>query len=263
MAEHITEEEQIEAIKRWWKENGTSLVFGVVLAVGGWFGFQYWTSQQQVAKETASALYDQMMEVGVPNPGQQLSEQDTTTVNSIAEELKASYSDSLYAHNAAMLLAKIAVEQDQLQQAESELRWVLANKPSEAIAAVVNLRLATVLYAQEKYTEAQQLIATAPDDSFASAYAELRGDILIAQNLAAEAKLEYETALDKLLQSQNSRRDMIQMKLDDIAANLPGGDEPEQEDDQAASAGDTESETELNNETNQNLAADSGAGQAE
>ena len=38
MAEDITEEEQIEALKRWWAENGMQTVLAVVLVIGGYFG---------------------------------------------------------------------------------------------------------------------------------------------------------------------------------------------------------------------------------
>ena len=43
MADHITEEEQIEALKRWWDENGKQVVLAIVLTVGGYFGWQAWT----------------------------------------------------------------------------------------------------------------------------------------------------------------------------------------------------------------------------
>ena len=39
---HRTEEEQVEAIKTWWKANGTSVIVGVVLGVAVIFGVRYW-----------------------------------------------------------------------------------------------------------------------------------------------------------------------------------------------------------------------------
>lgn len=228
MAEHITDEEQVEALKRWWKENGTFLVLGVAVAVAGWWGFQFWQTQQQTQKEAASALFDQMMDAGIPDPGQTITEQEITTTTSLAEELKTDYANTLYAHDAAMLLAKIAVEQNQLDNAKQQLQWVLSNNPSDAVQAVANLRLATVMYAEGSYDDAQALVTSAPDDSFASSYAELRGDINVAQNNLEQAKTEYELALDKLLQTQSNRRDIIQMKLDDILSTLAIEKSPEE-----------------------------------
>ncbi len=40
MAELRTEEEQIEAIKRWWKENGVSLLIGAAIAAAGVFAWK-------------------------------------------------------------------------------------------------------------------------------------------------------------------------------------------------------------------------------
>lgn len=221
MAEHITEEEQLEALKRWWKENGTSLMIGVLLAVGGYFGWNTWQGQVQQSREVASALYDDMMEAGIVDPGQQRTDEQRSKVNSIAEELMSEYSGGLYAHNAAMLLAKIAVEDGELNKAEERLRWVLTDGPSDTVAAIVNSRLAAVLFAQDRLDEALQIVSTAPDSSFTANYAELRGDILVAKNQLADAETAYQSALDNLLQSQNSRRDMIQMKLDDVRSSLP------------------------------------------
>ena len=42
MAELRTEEEQVEALKSWWKENGKSLIMGVVIAVAAVFGWRGW-----------------------------------------------------------------------------------------------------------------------------------------------------------------------------------------------------------------------------
>ncbi len=220
MVEHFSEEEQIETLKRWWKENGTSLVIGVALAVSGYFGWQYWQDYQQHSREDASSLFNDMMEAGIPDPGQQLTEQDITAVKSIAGELMSKYKSSLYAQNAAMLLAKIAVDQNDLPAAETNLRWVLDNSSSDNVEALANLRLAMVLYAEEKYADALQLVKAAPDDSFTSRYAEVRGDILLAQGNSEDAKTAYQLALDNLLQSQGSRRDMIQMKITDIDSSL-------------------------------------------
>ncbi len=46
MAEHLSEEEQLEALKRWLSENGTSTVVGVVLAISGYLGWGFWQDKQ-------------------------------------------------------------------------------------------------------------------------------------------------------------------------------------------------------------------------
>ena len=72
MAEHLSEEEQLESLKRWWKENGLSTVIVVVLAVGGYFGWDLWKGHRQAQTEAAAIVYQQMMEVSQVQPGQAL-----------------------------------------------------------------------------------------------------------------------------------------------------------------------------------------------
>ncbi|MGU3844696.1 YfgM family protein, partial [Vibrio diabolicus] len=37
-----TEEQQVEAIKDWWKENGKAVIIGAVVGLGGLFGWRYY-----------------------------------------------------------------------------------------------------------------------------------------------------------------------------------------------------------------------------
>ena len=42
MSEYQTDEEKVEAIRKWWRENGTAVVAGLVLGLAGLIGWQYW-----------------------------------------------------------------------------------------------------------------------------------------------------------------------------------------------------------------------------
>ncbi|MEX1033416.1 MAG: tetratricopeptide repeat protein [Cellvibrionaceae bacterium] len=219
MAQHLTEEEQLEKLKQWWAENGRFLVIGVLLAVVGYFGWQTWQSQQQQAREEASLLYDDLMSSVERTPGEALTEEQRLKADSITQELKSDYGKLLYASNAALLMAKLAVEEDDLEQAEQHLRWVLGRNHSEAISLLARLRLGQVLYGQGQYERALAALADAEPGSYTSAYAELRGDILVAKEQPAQAKAAYQVALDELLPAESNRANIIQMKLDDIQAN--------------------------------------------
>lgn len=216
MSDHITEEEQIEAIKRWWNENGRSLAIGVVLAVAGYFAWQGWQSQQQQARETASILYSDLMEVAEVTPGQQMTEDQAFKIKGFAATLKESYGDTLYAAEAALVLAKAAVEQNNFSLAESELTWVIDTKINLPLALLARQRLAQVLYGQEKYADALLILDEVEAGSFAAIYSELRGDIFVAQEKTPEAVVAYELAIESLLEPQKNRSGIIQMKLDDI-----------------------------------------------
>jgi predicted negative regulator of RcsB-dependent stress response len=218
VAQHLTEEEQLETLKRWWADYGRSIIIGIVLAVAAYFGWQGWQNQQQQTREEASVLYQELIDVVVN--AQSLSEQERAKAASIVGELKADYGKLLYAADAALLMAGVAVQQGDLEQAEQHLRWVLEQNTSEEMNLLARLRLAKVLYGQGEYQQALSLLEEASDPgAYVAAYAELRGDLLLTQNQPAEAKAAYQTALDQLLPEQNSRRDIIQMKLDNVHVN--------------------------------------------
>jgi predicted negative regulator of RcsB-dependent stress response len=216
VAQHLTEEEQIEKLKRWWVDYGRSVLIGVVLAVVGYFGWQSWQGQRQEARESASVLYEELTEIVVTPPGETLSEERRAKAATIAAELKSEHSNLLYASHAALLMARVAVEQGDLAQAEQELSWLLEQDPSEALGLLARWRLAQVLYGQGEYERALATLDTVKPGAYAAGYAELRGDIFVAQGQLADGKAAYQTALNELLPAQNTRRDIIQMKLDAI-----------------------------------------------
>lgn len=219
MADHITEEEQIEAAKRWWDENGKSIIIGVVVAVVGYFGWQGWQAQQKSAKESASLLFEDMMQAAVAEPGQTISEDQRLKAQAIAEELKADHSGSLYSNNAALWMAKLAVEQNALDDAKAELEWVLNNEANEGVALIARLRLAQVQYAQKAYDEALTTLNAGDGTAFDPAFNELRGDIYVAQQNINMAIESYEKALTDSANAQTNRRDIVQMKLDSAKGN--------------------------------------------
>lgn len=224
MAQHLTEEEQLERLKRWWADNGRSVVIGVVLAVVGYFGWQGWQAQQQQTREEASMLYDDLVEAATTEEGEAQTPEQYAKAAEFAEQLKSDYSGLLYASDAALLMAKVAVEHGKLEDAEANLRWVLEENPEGALNLLARLRLAQVLYGQGAYDQALTTLNGVEPGKYAAAFSELRGDVLMAQQQPAKARAAYQTALTELLPDQSSRREIIQMKLDDIQV---AGEAPE------------------------------------
>lgn len=216
MSVHLSEEEQLEAMKRWWKEYGKIIVISALIAIGIYFAWNAWQDQQREKAEAASATYEELLNVVTVEPGQSLGDAERATAEHLAAQLKEGDSNSLYAHNAAFFLAKIAVAQGDLDKASGELRWVLANKPELATEQLANLRLARVLLAQQNYDEALNLVQTPPATAFASEYAEVHGDILKAQGDLDAARTAYEKALSSANPQQQERFMVLQMKLDDL-----------------------------------------------
>jgi predicted negative regulator of RcsB-dependent stress response len=215
---HLTEEEQLEALKRWWNENGKSTIAAVVLAVGGYFGWESWQTSQQQQAEAASALYQDLLEAAIVEPGQSLDDATEATANHLAATLKDSHSSSLYAAQAALILAKLSVDDGRLGEAAVELEWVLGQNPDLELRLLAQLRLARVAIAQQDYDKALSLLTAAEGvelASYSSNYAEVRGDVYLLQGLKDQARNEYQSALAQL-EAGSSRRQILEMKLNDI-----------------------------------------------
>ncbi|HEX7762914.1 MAG TPA: tetratricopeptide repeat protein, partial [Cellvibrio sp.] len=136
-----------------------------------------------------------------------------------AGQLKDANSKSMYAHSAAFFLAKLAVEDNKLDDAVSELKWVLSAKPDAATGQLARLRLARVLTAQKAYDEALAQLSPEPAAAFVADYAEARGDILKLQGDLGAARTSFEKALNSIDPQQQERYMLLQMKVDDLKVN--------------------------------------------
>lgn len=216
MSVHLTEEEQLEVLKRWWKDYG-KLIIGVIAAcVVSYFAWTAWQDKQRVKAESASSQYDSLVKLLSVEQGKTLSDADKATAEHMANELKEKNGKTLYAQGAAFYLAKAAVDAGNLDKAVTELQWILSSKPDVATAQLARVRLARVYVAKAAYAEAQAQIAEEPSKAFASEYAEVRGDILKAQGKKDEAAAAYKKALETT-DPQNQERSMVlQMKADEL-----------------------------------------------
>lgn len=207
MEAYETDEERIEAIKKWWKENGSSLVSGLVIGVSALVGWNLWTDHKQGVSDQASAVYSRM----IASVAQGKSEQVLIS----AGELVTNFSDSSYAINAALAMAKVKVEQGDLVAAASQLRWAMDNASQAALKHIARLRLARVLLAQGKHAAALAELTGIEAGSFKAIYEELRGDILLAQGKNKEAHDAFQSALSTL-EPMSQNRMILQMKIDSV-----------------------------------------------
>lgn len=203
-----TEEEQIEAIQRWWDENGKSTVIAVVLGVAGVFGWQAWQQQQDTQAQAASDVYQQLLETVTDQA--ELTEAQLRSAEHVVDTLKAEHSSSSYTQFATLLLAKVYVERGDLTGAEQQLRLALEDANEKNIEVMVRLRLATVLYAQDKPDEALALINNVEAGEFRAAYDELRGDIYSDKGEHAEALTAYDLANEH---STAQNKQLLEFKL--------------------------------------------------
>jgi len=205
----LQEQEQLEALKAWWKDNG-NLILGtvlvVVVAMGGWRGWQYYRNQQATG---AATLYMQVLE--------QVGSNDPKRVNDAAAAVMDKFSSTAYAARAALLAAQVNEQGKDVARAKTQLQWVIDHASEASLKDVARLRLAAVLLDEKNYADALKLLEAKHPESFDGLYADLRGDVLSAQGKTDEARSAYKLAYEKF-DVQNMYRNLIQMKIDALGA---------------------------------------------
>lgn len=207
-----SEREQIEAIKKWWKENGSSLIIGVILGLGIIFGWRGWQSYIQQQADVASATYERMLlAFGQNYDGQGRNE---------ASVLMSDYNKTTYASLAALYLAKQELEAGNVEASHVNLKWVIEQNVMPELTQIARLRQARLYLAENKMTEAKNMLSGEQGEQFKAAFAELKGDIAVLENDFDTARQVYQTALDSDTLA-SAHRTLLQMKLDDLGAKAP------------------------------------------
>lgn len=208
-----TEEEQIEAIKRWWKTDGLKTIALIVLVACGYFSWQWWQQQSHEKAVAASDVFQLLIEADTALAGGEPSD----AALAIVARLKTEHAGS-YAQYAGLYGAKYAVQRNDLVAAQAELEWVLDQSPSEEIADLTQLRLARVLFAQNKYDAALSELHFDDSEAWNMKKYDLQGDIYLAQSNPDQAKVAYEKALAYGQGNLTTR--FIELKLNSIPAGV-------------------------------------------
>jgi len=217
VALQAAEEESIEALRKWWDENGTMLIIVAVTVVLAWGGWTFWQNSRISTIDAASNLYEEILSLA--QSGLEIPAEDRAGIFQAAEALKTDYSASVYALYGSMFAAQQAVEANDLDKAEQELQWILSNKrdglfnkTDEGLILTASLRLGRVILAKGDAQRALDVIDGLNPQSFEADFAELRGDIYVAQDRAVDARDAYNTA-----QQAGSTSSFLQMKIDELA----------------------------------------------
>jgi len=209
-----TEEEQIAVMKKWWAENGRSLLIGIGLALAIVFGWKAYQNSVIQTKTEASGLYQQLMTEATKN---NFDNEDANTLSYLANEIKTKFESSEYAIYAAMFLAKDAIEQKNYEAAKNELNWVLSRTEDSRTQHIVNARLARILSAEGQHEEAlAKLNASLPQ--FEPVYLELKGDINKRMGNTEQAVEAYKTAY-LLIKDKPQTLPLLAVKLSDLGVN--------------------------------------------
>lgn len=202
---YATEEQQADAIKRWWKENGMALIFGVILGLGGLFGWRFYSDYKLGNQETSSQAYESV-----------LAALDTKGLDARADvDAFIASESSNYQYLAGLTMANVAVQAEDYATAAEYLKPIAANGATVEMKAIAGIRLARVQAEQEQYDVAMATLAMIELEAYQGRISELRGDILLAQGNEDGAREAYEDAMLK----GEATNQLLQMKLNDLTTN--------------------------------------------
>jgi predicted negative regulator of RcsB-dependent stress response len=207
MAEYETDDEKVEAIKKWWKENGVSIAAGVAIGLTGVFGWRYWVDYRESVGQRASTAFEQLM---VTAEGE-----DTATALAQAQAIRTGFGSTAYASLADLMEARVKLKAGDPAGAIAALERVMTEAPDPALSRIAALRLARISLDQGDLDRAGAIAAKYADTgSFGGDFAAIQGDIAASQGRYAEARHAYERAIA----AGASLSQLLRLKLDNLPA---------------------------------------------
>ncbi|MBX3702981.1 MAG: tetratricopeptide repeat protein [Steroidobacteraceae bacterium] len=209
--EYLSEREQADQLRHWFRENWIWLVAGVAMTVGGFYGWRWWEARESGRSVAAEARFTAMVNALAGN-------QRDEGIR-IAGEITGEYADTPYADQATLVLARLDVESGDLAKAGERLAQVMKSSKDPDLRLVARLRLARVQLAQGQHDAALATLAGAREASVEARVAELRGDTLLAKGDRAGALAAYRQAqaaaggAAELVDAQ-----LLGLKIDELAA---------------------------------------------
>jgi predicted negative regulator of RcsB-dependent stress response len=212
VADTYDDNEQLQALKRWWDDYGTYLLIGLVVVLGSFFGWQFWQNQQQSRAEAASMLFEQFLEAR-----QEPLELRVVEAEAALAELDSSHQGSSYQVFSLFFRAQDAVSREAYEDAAAYLQRAVDGARAAELRNVARLRLARV---QQQLGDSDAALATlraVTGSGFRAQAAEIQGDILVARDDRAAAREAYERALE--LAGDSMDTSLLQLKLADLASD--------------------------------------------
>lgn len=202
------DEEQLEAIRDWWRRNGRAVVAGVVIAVAAVLGWQQWNAYQERQAAAAASTYSAIAGA--------VSEGDLQAAANRLESLRSDHGDSPYAILASFRLARAQMNAGDAAAAAETLAWAASREAPAGLVEIARLRRAEALAGADEAAAALELLEPLPDGPLRARYLELRGDLLVA---SGERDAAIEAYREALAEAGSQRRGLVQVKLTDLGVD--------------------------------------------
>lgn len=205
MEVYTNENDQVDAIKRFFANYGAPLVIGLVIGVGGVFGWNYWQSHKVNVLQESAQKYET-----INTQLRSGSEQGVIAAQKFAVE-----TDDVYSAMMGLELAQIAVDKGDLANAQTALSNALAKAKTVDMQDLINLRLARVQLAQGNADAAIASVANIKGKSWQATAQDVRGDALLHKGDKAGAKAAYAQGLES--EGSQSLRGILTLKLNNVS----------------------------------------------
>lgn len=207
----LEEQEQIDQLKHFWGQYGNLITWTLIVVLGGfsaWNGWNWWQRSQSVK---AAALYDEIERAAEGR--------DPARVERALGDMKDQFGRTSFAAQGALLAAQSLFDAGKADGAKAALTWVADSASDDAYKAVARLRLAGVHLEAKAYDEALKVLQTPMPEAYGALAADRRGDLLMAQGKADEAKAEYQKAWDNM-NARTEYRQLVQVKLASLGVDV-------------------------------------------
>lgn len=203
------EEEQLDTLKKWWKENRFFVIAGLVIGIAVVVGWYSWKSHKESQALAASVKFEQAATA--------LEDGDIVAAQKAALTIQTEHDSSPYAADVNFLIAQTAVEKGNYKAATDALSWVVQHRAGTLLEGKARYHLGAVQYNEKAYEDALATLDVAKVGTFIGQTLELRGDIYVAMGKIEEAKAAYNKAL--VNEEATNNMDLVKTKLNDLSGS--------------------------------------------
>lgn len=207
MAFDLEEQEQLAALKAWWKQYGNYVLIALIVILAVYAAWTFWGTYQRKQAEQASQLYYELHNA--------MRGQDHKRIQRIADDMQEKFGSTVYASMTNLIAARVASVTDDQAMVKKRLKWVVDQGKGDGYKAIARIRLAETLIAEKNYSEAQSMLSGEFPEAFKGMVEDRKGDIYYAQNQLDAAKSAYQAALSATADDDPGKA-LIRLKLEGL-----------------------------------------------